>query len=75
MKAMADLDPTVDTSMDPATEIKKSKTSLDDEVEDDDEFFEKNFLDEDCGIRDDVRKLLKRFVSKIFTPLPLQMLT
>ncbi|XP_046849407.1 uncharacterized protein LOC124442934 [Xenia sp. Carnegie-2017] len=28
---------------------------------DDDEFFEKNFLDEDYGIRDDVRKLLKSF--------------
>ncbi|XP_046849794.1 uncharacterized protein LOC124443338 [Xenia sp. Carnegie-2017] len=61
MKAMADLALTVDTSVDAATEMKKPETSLGDEVEDDDEFFEKNFLDEDCGIRDDVRKLLKSF--------------
>ncbi|XP_046849400.1 uncharacterized protein LOC124442933 [Xenia sp. Carnegie-2017] len=61
MKAVADLDFIVDTSMDAATEMKKPNISLDDDLEDDDEFFEKKFLDKDYGIQYDVRKLLKSF--------------
>ncbi|XP_046847585.1 nephrocystin-3-like isoform X2 [Xenia sp. Carnegie-2017] len=57
VKEMKDSDLTGDTT----TKMKKSYTIPDDDVENDDDFFIENFLDEYYGIRDEIHDILRSF--------------
>ncbi|XP_046849012.1 uncharacterized protein LOC124442557 [Xenia sp. Carnegie-2017] len=57
VKEMKDSDLTGDTT----TKMKKSYTIPDDDIENDDDFFIENFLDEYYGIRDEIHDILRSF--------------